>query len=274
MHADATEGEHRADERDRREREHRDAAGEHERRLACAGGRRRFEARQALRAHVRLQVGGLGADPHGGALHEALRRRRGDRVLVGVEHLARDVRPGEALRVHRGGLPHRDAPLRREPQLEQRLGERGRVAARHEHPVDAVAHDVAVAGDVGGDDRRAGREALRQHHAEALAAERRRAQQVGRLEHALLLGVVDAAEHRHAAVVQQHGLYLVAVGADDRQLDRHVVVAQRLERAQQHRQALALDRLADEREPQGPVGGRRRARTCRSGTATPLGTIR
>ena len=113
--------------------------------------------------------------------HDALRRRRRDRVLVRVHHLARDVRPGEALRALGGGAPHCGAPLGLVPQLVQRLGERGRVAARDEQPVDAVAHDVAVAGDVRGDDRRAGREALRQHHPEALAAERRRAQHVGRL---------------------------------------------------------------------------------------------
>ena len=65
-----------------------------------------------------------------------------------------------------------------------RAPRRGRAASRpapcasprgHEHAVDAVAHDVAVAGDVGGDDRRAGGERLGQHHAEALAAQRRRA---------------------------------------------------------------------------------------------------
>ncbi len=169
-----------------------------------------------------------------------------------------------------GGGAHRGAADRVEPQVAQRLGERGRVAARHEHAVEAVAHDVSVAGDVGGDDRRAGGERLRQHHPEALAAERRRAQHVGALQHAALLVVVDAAEHRDVAIVEQQRLDLLAVGADDRQLDRDVL-AQRLEGAQQHRQALALDGLADERDAQSLPG-------CfgapRSGTVTPLGTIR
>ena len=65
------------------------------------------------------------------------------------------------------------------PQLAQRLGQCLRVAARYEHPVDAVAHDVAIAGDVRRDDRSAGRERLGQHHAEALSAQRRGAQHVG-----------------------------------------------------------------------------------------------
>jgi hypothetical protein len=251
--ADAAEGQHRAGEREQREGDQRHAAREHEGGTARAGGRRRFEARQPLRADVRLQVGGTRARADRGALHDALRRRRRDRVLVGFEHLLRDVRPGEALGAHGGGAAHRDASGRREPQVAQRLRERGRVAARHEHRVDAVAHHVAVAGDVRGHDGRAGREALRQHHPEALAAERRGDQQVSRFEHAPLLGVVDTAEHRHAAIVEQQRLDLVAIGADDRQLRRDVL-AQRLERAQQHRQPLALDGLPDERQPQWPVG--------------------
>ncbi len=167
-----------------------------------------------------------------------------------------------------GGGAHLGEPLRLQPQVEQRLGERGRVAARHEHAVDSVAHDVAVAGDLGGDDRRACSERLRQHHAEALAAERRRAEHVGGLQHAPLLVVVDATEHGDVAVVEQQRRDFLAVRADDRQLDRDVL-AQRFEGAQQHRQALALDRLADERDPQA-VGrlarrARRLARRRRSG---------
>ena len=59
--------------------------------------------------------------------------------------------------------------------------------------VAAVRHDLAVAGDLGGDDRRAGRKRLRQHHAEALAAERGRAQHVGLVQALPQLCVVDAA---------------------------------------------------------------------------------
>ena len=66
--------------------------------------------------------------------------------------------------------------------------------------VDAVADDVAVAGDVRRDDRRPGRERLGQHHAEALAAQRRRAEDVGARERGVLALVVAAAEDGHALV--------------------------------------------------------------------------
>ena len=65
------------------------------------------------------------------------------------------------------------------PEIAQRLGQRLRISGRDEHAVDAVADDIAIAGDVGGDDRRARGERFGQHHAEALTAERRRAQDVG-----------------------------------------------------------------------------------------------
>ena len=70
--------------------------------------------------------------------------------------------------------------------------------------------------------------------------------------------VVDAAEHGHAGVVDEQRPDLLGRGADDRQLGRHLA-AQRLEGAQQHRQALALDGLADEHDPQR-VAGRTGAR--------------
>ncbi len=61
-------------------------------------------------------------------------------------------------------------------------------------------------------------------------------------------------------------------GADDRQLGVDVL-AQPLEGAQQHRQALALDGLADERDPQAAARRRRALGASRSGTSTPLGTM-
>ena len=61
-------------------------------------------------------------------------------------------------------------------------------------------------------------------------------------------------------------------GADDRQPRRHVL-AQRLEGAQQHGQALALDGLADEDDAQR-VGARGREPAGAPGTSTPLGMTR
>ena len=78
-----------------------------------------------------------------------------------------------------------------------------------------------------------------------------------------LLGVVDAAERPHALAVEQQRRQLVRLDADHGQLGGDLA-AQRLEGAQQHGQALALDGLADERDPQrlarrAPRGGGRAA---------------
>ena len=151
----------------------------------------------------------------------------------------------------------------------QRLGQRQRVARRHQHAVGAVLDHAAVARDVRGDDRRPGGEGLGQHHPERLAAERRRAQHVRARQRGALLLVVDAPERAHAARVGQQRGQRVRVDADHRQ-PRGDVLAQRLEGAQQHRQALALDGLADERDLQRvaraapprrgrPAGGQRDA---------------
>ena len=86
--------------------------------------------------------------------------------------------------------------------------------------------------------------------------------------------VGDLAERADAARVEHQRRDVLLAGADDTQLDGHVL-AQRLEGAQQHRQALALDGLADEREPQRR--GRRPgafARIAAAGTSTPLGMTR
>ena len=112
-----------------------------------------------------------------------------------------------------------------------------------------VADHVAVAGDVGGDDRRAGGERLGQHHPERLPAQRGRAEHVRALQHLPLAVVADPAQRDHALGVDQQRRQLVRVDADDGELGRDLA-AQRLERAQQHREALALQGLADERDPQ------------------------
>ncbi len=127
-----------------------------------------------------------------------------DRLLVAVEHLGGDVRPGEALGALARGERHALAPAWIERERAQRLGERERVAGGHEQSVAPVAHDVAVAGDVRGDHRRRGGERLRQHHAEALAVQRGRAQHVGALQLGELALLGDLAERPHAAVVEHH----------------------------------------------------------------------
>ena len=231
--------------------------------------------RRRSAGQLRPEIGRPGAEEHAGALAGGRRPRHGDGVGVGLQHLAGDGRPGVARRVRPRLDGHRGAALGRHGEVAQGLGQGRRVAAREEHAVDPVAHDVAIAGDVGGDDRRAGGERLGEHHAEALAAQRGRDQQVGGGQRRGLLGVGDLAQHGDALrAVEHERLDLVAIGAHDDELDRDVV-AQRLEGAQQHGKPLALDRLADEGQAQRRARRPRRGASGSSaGTSTPLGMIR
>ena len=93
----------------------------------------------------------------------------GDRLSVGFDDLIGDHRPREALDVRGRAERHPHPALGLVIEVAQRLGQSLRIGRGHEHAVDAVAHDVAVAGDVGGDDRRSCGERLGEHHSEALA---------------------------------------------------------------------------------------------------------
>ena len=175
-------------------------------------------------------------------------------MLVAVEHFGGDVRPGIALGALARGGGHARAARGREREPAQRLGERERVAGGQQLAVDTVAQDVAVAGDVGGEHGGGGGEGLGQDHAEALAVQRRRAQHIGAGELGQLALLGDLAERVDAAIVEHHVGDLLAAGADERERRRNVV-AQRLEGAQQDRQALALDGLTDEEDPQLTLRG-------------------
>ena len=141
--------------------------------------------------------------------------------------------------------------MRVECEPAQHLGQRQRIAGGHEPPVYAVAQHVAVAGDVGRDDRRRRRERLGDNHAEALAAERRRTQHVRARELGELAPLGHLAQRQHVAVVEHHVRDLVGARAHERERRRNVI-AERLERPQQHRQPLAFHRLPDEHDPQRP----------------------
>ena len=141
-------------------------------------GELRLQAGEALGRNVRLQIGCANAHSDRGTLERSDRLGRRDRILVGLHHLGSDARPGKPLGAERGGARHRGPPNGLLPQIPQRLGERLSITAGDEHAVDAVAHHVAVAGDVGRHDRRARRERLGQDHAKALSPQRRRTQDV------------------------------------------------------------------------------------------------
>ncbi len=190
----------------------------------------RIQAREPARRLGGAQVGRDLADPCRGALDAPLGRGHRDGVLVGAEDLAGDRRPGVAVGLLGGRRGHPRAARRVEREVAQRLRQRGGVAARDQHAVDAVAHDVAVAGDVAGDHGGAGGERLGEDHAEALPAQRRCAQHVRLGQDSGLLGVAHLPQHPHAAVVHQQRGDLVASGADDEKLDGHVL-AHRLEGA-------------------------------------------
>ena len=145
---------------------------------------------------------GLGPEPSIGTT-PTRRRPRSTRLagagsslhaLVGGLDPLGDPRPGEALgRAPRLGAETRE-PLRVQAEVAELLGEALRVGRRDEDPVDPVGDDVVVAGDVRGDDRRPGRERLGQDHAEALAGERRGAEDVGVVKRSPQLLARDAAE--------------------------------------------------------------------------------
>ncbi len=164
--------------------------------------------------------------------------------------------PGVALGAVASGLPHRPQPLRLMVGALQLLGEALRVGRRHQHPVDPVGDDVAVAGDRRGDDRGAGGEGLGQDHAEALAGERGGAEQVGLVQRLPQLragdaaGKVDEAQQLRVGQVAEH---VLALGADHGQPAGHVL-DQGTEGGEQDRQPLALLGAADESDAQLVAG--------------------
>ena len=147
--------------------------------------RARVRAGEPVRARAAGEPAGAAtgppgaAPPYGGPLAGRLGLGRLERLLVDARDL---LRPRAA---RRSPPPERAQPRHRAGAEGSSHSERRASASssgppgRHEQPVAAVAYDLPVAGDVGRDHRRAGRERLDQHHAEALAAERRRAEHVG-----------------------------------------------------------------------------------------------
>jgi hypothetical protein len=175
----------------------------------------------------------------------------------------RDPRPRVALGAPPARRAHRGHPRRLVREQLELLGERLRVCGRHEDAVDAVGHDIAVAGDLGGDHRRAGRHRLDQDHAEALPGQRRGAEDVRLANLTPEDRVGDLAEDvdvGHQLGVRHPPGDLLRVGADHRQPGRDVL-DERLERREEDREALALLGPADEQQPQ-LVAGRLRPLRC------------
>ena len=126
-----------------------------------------------------------GASPARGPRSRARRRRSTS---------AATARPGVALRRRARRRAHAREPLGRTAQRLQLLGEPLRVGGRDQDAVLAVGDHVGVAGDVRGEHRGAGGERLGEDHAEALARQRRGAEQVGLVQAAPELVAVDPAE--------------------------------------------------------------------------------
>ena len=184
--------------------------------------------RQAARGRARARRR-PGSAPIRTAARCAARLGRGHRarVLVGGGDLLGDPRPGVALGAARRRR-RRAARVRAGSSARSRSVSASAVASPRgtSRPSTPSRDDVAVAGDVGGDDRRAGGERLGQHHAERLAAERRRAQHVGV---APARRAAASSSTRPSAVtparVDEQRRDLVGVGADDRQLGGHLARA-------------------------------------------------
>ena len=143
--------------RQRRRGDQRTAARHGDDARSAPGARVALEARQAPPRRRGARPGSALRRPSAtaAARKRAARRRRRDRVLVGLEHRVGHQRPREAC-ARRAAAADIASRARASPASSSiACGERAGVTAREEHAVDAVADDVAVAGDVGRDDRRA-----------------------------------------------------------------------------------------------------------------------
>ena len=129
------------------------------------GIERRKPAGGPWRAAVGAHQANLAGDPLAGRC----RLGGGDRPLIDMADLVGDPRPRIALGAAARLETHLPQPLRLVMGTLQLLGEALWIGGRDQDAVDAVADDVVVAGDVGGDHRCAGGEGLGEHHAEALA---------------------------------------------------------------------------------------------------------
>ena len=234
-------------------------------RWGARAGRRRVERRQAAGRARGRAVDRDDPRPAHPALDQAGRRRLLLDALVGRLDALGDPRPREALGRAPGLGAEPREPLGSEAEVAELLGELLRVGGRDEDPVDAVGDDVVVAGDVRRHGRRPGGERLREDHAEALAGERGRAEDVGLVERVPQLLARDPAARVDALArlgIGEVAVEVAGVGADQRQ-PRRDVLDQRLEGGEQHGKALAFLGPADEHDPE-LVGaalrpGRRRA---------------
>ena len=222
-------------------------------RAAPATGRFRLNCRQSLRWYggksVTVEFGAAPKPRHPAARELGSVSRY--RLLINLNRLGAYQRPAVLSRAGSSAVAQCRAACRLKREVAQRLSERDRISMGHEHAVDAVNNDVAVASDLTGDDRRAGSEGLGQNHPKTLAAERRGYQQVGLSQQALLLVIVNEPGDANAARIDQERLDVCFGGADDRQLGIDKI-PQPFEGREQDRQPFSIDRLPDEDELQLP----------------------
>jgi hypothetical protein len=143
--------------------------------------------------------------------------RQRERRLVDLGDLPGHPWPGEALGPLARRRRHASAAVAIQRQRAKPLTQGDGIAHRHELAVDAVADDVAIAGDVRGDNRRRGRERLRQDHPEALAAEGGGHEHVGAAEELPLRLLRDLTDHLYALWIEQQRLDLLLGRAGDRE---------------------------------------------------------
>ena len=199
---------------------------------------------------------GSDADPHRGAARRALRRRDRERVLV---RRPRPARPRAA---------RRSAPRCAAAPAASRSTRAGSSARSRSVSASAVASPRGTSSAV--DARRSPRRDSRRCPRPRPACPAAKASvstipndsppsegahsTIGGAQRALLAASSSTRPSaRHALGLDEQRRQLVRGQPDDRQLGGNLP-AQRLERAQQHRQALALDGLADERDPQRLAG--------------------
>ena len=144
-----------------------------------------------------------------------------------------------------------------------------RLAGRHEQ-AGLGLHDAAVARDVGGDDRSRAGERAREHHAEALAAERRRDERLRRQQLLGQLGLREEAEHVDSlaghAQAREEEPHRKRIGADQRAAARR---SARRTSGQARRSTWRP--LRGSCRPTKTIRSSRPAGSASSGTRTPFG---
>ncbi len=187
----------------------------------------------------------------------ALRRQAPDHEPVVGLHPGGDPLPTELDHPLQPALAHPLAQVRVSEEPHERLGERPRLAGRHQERLLAPLHDALVAVDVAADDGRPGCHRLEEDDPERFAAGGRRRVDIGGLEELDLVAVRDTAQELDVGQAARHHvaacLALLWPGADDEEPAVAAALAQDPVRLEKRKQPLARLESADEQDVRAAI---------------------